>query len=42
MGRDAKLMRKDRPFVFTNMKTGEGVEEIIAFIEARGGLRREA
>ena len=40
MARDAKLMRKDRPFVFTNMKTGEGVEEIIAFIEARGGLRR--
>ena len=40
MGRDAKLMRKDRPFVFTNMKTGEGVEEIIAFIEARGGLSR--
>jgi len=24
------------------MKTGEGVEEIIAFIEARGGLRRRA
>ena len=42
MARDAKLMRKDRPFVFTNMKTGEGVEEIIAFIEARGGLGREA
>jgi urease accessory protein len=42
MARDAKLMRKDRPFVFTNMKTGEGVEEIIAFIEARGGLRRRA
>ena len=41
MARDAKLMRKDRPFVFTNMKTGEGVEEIIAFIEARGGFRRE-
>ena len=40
MARDAKLMRKDRPFVFTNMKTGEGVEEIIAFIEARGGLSR--
>ena len=40
MARDTKLMRKDRPFVFTNMKTGEGVEEIIAFIEARGGLRR--
>jgi len=42
MARDAKLMRKDRPFVFTNMKTGEGVEEIIAFIEARGGLGRGA
>ena len=42
MARDAKLMRKDRPFVFTNMKTGEGVEEIIAFIEARGGLSRGA
>jgi len=42
MARDAKLMRKDRPFVFTNMKTGEGVEAIIAFIEARGGLGREA
>ena len=42
MARDAKLMRKDRPFVFTNMKTGEGVEEIIAFIEARGGLSRRA
>jgi len=38
MARDARLMRKERPFVFTNMKTGEGVEEIIAFIEARGGL----
>ena len=42
MARDAKLMRKDRPFVFTNMKTGEGVEEIIAFIEAKGGLSQGA
>ena len=42
MGRDAKLMRKDRPFVFTNMKTGDGVEEIMRFIEARGGLGRGA
>ena len=42
MARDAKLMRKDRPFVFTNMKTGEGVEEIIRFVEARGGLGRGA
>ena len=42
MARDARLMRKERPFVFTNMKTGEGVEEIIAFIEARGGLGPKA
>ena len=42
MGRDAKLMRKERPFVFTNMKTGEGLEEIIAFIEAKGGLSQGA
>jgi urease accessory protein len=38
MERDAKLMRKDRPFVFTNMKSGQGVEDIIRFIEAKGGL----
>ena len=39
MARDAKLMRKDKPFVFSNMKTGEGVEPVIDFIETRGGLR---
>jgi urease accessory protein len=33
MRRDAKRMRGDRPFVFTNLKTGEGVAEIIAWIE---------
>jgi urease accessory protein len=38
MARDAKLMRKERPFVFANMKTGEGVEAVIAFISAKGGL----
>ena len=42
MGADARLMRKDRPFVFANMKTGQGVEEIIRFIEAKGGLGRKA
>jgi Ni2+-binding GTPase involved in maturation of urease and hydrogenase len=31
-------MRKDRPFVFGNMKSGEGVEAIEAFILASGGL----
>ncbi len=39
MERDAKLMRKERPFVFANMKTGEGVDFIIAAIIEMGGLR---
>ena len=38
MARDAQRMRKDRPFVMSNMKTGEGVEAVIAFIRAKGGL----
>jgi urease accessory protein len=38
MARDAALMRKSRPFVMTNMKTGEGVEAVIAFIRDKGGL----
>jgi urease accessory protein len=38
MARDAKLMRKERPFVFANMKTGEGVDAVIAFISEKGGL----
>ena len=38
MARDAKLMRKGRPFVFANMKTGEGVDAVIAFIAEKGGL----
>ena len=33
MDRDARRMRGDAPFVFTNLKTGEGVQEIIAWIE---------
>jgi len=38
MARDAALMRKTRPFVMANMKTGEGVEAVIAFIREKGGL----
>ena len=40
MARDAALMRKSRPFVMANMKTGEGVEAVIAFIRDKGGLAR--
>jgi urease accessory protein len=42
MDRDAKKMRHDRPFVFTNIRAGQGVPEIAAFIERQGGLRRAA
>jgi urease accessory protein len=38
MARDAKLMRKERPFVFANMKTGEGMETIISFVREKEGL----
>ncbi len=39
MDRDARKMRGDRPFVFTNMKTGQGLEDVIRFIQTRGMLR---
>ncbi len=38
MDRDAKMMRKDRPFVFSNLKAGEGLRQIIDFIVAEGML----
>jgi urease accessory protein len=36
MDRDAKRMRGERPFIFTNLKTGHGLEEIVRFIETQG------
>jgi urease accessory protein len=38
MERDAKKMRGERPFVFTNLKTGHGLDTIIQFIEKEGIL----
>ena len=38
MEADTKRMRKERPFVFTNLKEGVGVEEIIRFIVDKGML----
>ena len=39
MDSDTKRMRGERPFVFTNLKTGEGTPAIAGFIEQQGGLR---
>jgi len=39
MDRDARRMRGERPFVFTNLKTGQGLEAVVAFIERQGLLR---
>jgi len=38
MDRDAKKMRGERPFLFSNLKAGNGVEEIAGFIVTSGGL----
>ena len=38
MATDALMMRKGRPFVLANMKRGEGLGAIIAFLRLRGGL----
>jgi urease accessory protein len=38
MDRDTKRMRGERPFVFSNLKTGQGLADIIAFIERDGML----
>ncbi len=38
MERDARKMRAERPFVFTNFKEGNGIKEIIRFIETEGML----
>ncbi|MFZ5539804.1 MAG: urease accessory protein UreG [Pseudomonadota bacterium] len=39
MERDTRRMRGERPYVMTNLKTGEGIDRVIEFIEARGLLR---
>ena len=33
MARDAKTMRGERPFLFTNLKTGVGLDDVIAWIQ---------
>jgi urease accessory protein len=38
MAQDAKRMRGERPFVFTNLRTGDGVAKVIDFIRKQGLL----
>ncbi len=38
MDRDARKMRGQRPFIFTNLKVDQGVAEIAAFILQQGGI----
>ena len=40
MDRDARSMRGERPFVFTNLKSGEGLARVVEFVETEGLLRR--
>jgi urease accessory protein len=39
MERDAKRMRGDRPFLFTNLKDRTGLDQVIEFVIAKGGLQ---
>ena len=38
MDRDAKKMRGDKPFLFTNLKSEEGLDKVIDFIKTKGML----
>jgi len=38
MDRDSKMMRKEKPYLFTNVRGGEGIDAVEAFIIKRGGL----
>ena len=39
MDRDARKMRGERPFVFSNLKTGQGLATVVEFIEREGLLQ---
>jgi urease accessory protein len=42
MEADALRMRAKRPFVFTSLKSGRGVDQIVSFVIEKGGLTRSA
>ena len=39
MDRDSRKMRGERPFIFTNIRAGKGVQEVLQMIETFGGLK---
>ena len=39
MERDTNRMRGDKPWTFSNLKAGEGLQTIIAFLEDKGMLK---
>jgi urease accessory protein len=41
MDRDARKMRGERPFIFTNLKENQGVAEIARFVVVHGGLEAD-
>jgi urease accessory protein len=38
MRADALKMRRERPFAFTNLKSGEGLDRVVTFLLRKGGL----
>jgi urease accessory protein len=42
MDRDARKMRGSRPFAFTNMRSGDGLDTVVAFVKQAGGLATAA
>jgi len=38
MAADAQRMRGQRPYIFTNLKSGDGVGQIVKFVAEKGGL----
>jgi len=42
MEADTRRMRPNRPFVMTNLKTREGLDQVVKFIEQKGLLVQQA
>jgi urease accessory protein len=39
MEQDTQRMRRDKPYVMTNLRTLQGLDEVVAFIERKGLLQ---